>query len=244
MSATEPAPRGDRRPVAGRDGERGTGGRRREAPRAPGPAVPSPGDLDALEVAVRRCSDKAGLAGIGSGPLRLVLVNQVHRALATASCPHTTSRLVGEIAAEDALAGIGPRDAAEGMLAAQMVAVHEAALECLRRAMLDGQTFEGRQANLGQANKLVRSYAALLEALDRHRGAGRPQVVRVERVTVNAGGQAVVGTVTQGGGGSGAESDERPHAKALAHAPELPVRCADAVREPVPVAGGEGEGSV
>ena len=222
------------------------GGRRREAPRAPGPAVPSPGDLDALEVAVRRYSEKAGLAGIGSGPLRLVLVNQVHRVLATASCPHTTSRLVGEIAAEDALAGIGPRDAAEGMLAAQMVAVHEAALECLRRAMLDGQSFEGRQANLGQASKLTRSYAVLLEALDRHRGKGQPQVVRVERVTVEAGGQAIVGAVAHpgGGGGSGAGSDERPHAKALAHAPEPPLRGADAGREPVPVAGGQGEGAV
>ena len=94
------------------------GERRREAPCTPGSAVPGPEDLDALEVAVRRCSEKPGLAGIGSGPLRLVLVNQVHRVLATASCPHTTSRLVGEIAAEDALAGIGPRDAAEGMLAA------------------------------------------------------------------------------------------------------------------------------
>ncbi len=67
MSATEPASRGDRRPVAGRDGERGMGERRREAPRAPGSAVPSPEDLDALEVAVRRYSEKAGLAGIGSG---------------------------------------------------------------------------------------------------------------------------------------------------------------------------------
>jgi hypothetical protein len=243
VSATEPTPRGDRQPVAGRDGERGMGGRRREAPRAPGPAVPSPGDLDALEVAVRRYSDKAGLAGIGSGPLRLVLVNQVHRVLATASCPHTTSRLVGQIAAEDALAGIGPRDAAEGMLAAQMVAVHEAALECLRRAMLDGQSFEGRQANLGQASKLVRSYAVLLEALDRHRGKGQPQVVRVERVTVEAGGRAIVGAVSQGGGEDG-ESGRQPHAKAIGHAPELPLRCADAVREPVPVAGGGGKGAV
>ena len=223
------------------------GERRREAPRAPGSAVPSPGDLDALEVAVRRYSDKAGLAGIGSGPLRLVLVNQVHRVLATASCPHTTSRLVGQIAAEDALAGIGPRDAAEGMLAAQMVAVHEAALECLRRAMLDGQSFEGRQANPGQASKLVRSYAVLLEALDRHRGKGQPQVVRVERVTVEAGGQAIVGAVAYpgGGGGSGAGSDERPHAPGrLAPEPGVPLRCADPVREPMPVAGGGGEGAV
>jgi hypothetical protein len=172
-------------------------------------------------------------------------VNQVHRVLATASCPHTTSRLVGQVAAEDALAGIGPRDAAEEMLAAQMVAVHEAAMECLRRAMLDGQSLEGRQANLGQAGKLTRSYAVLLEALDRHRGKGQPQVVRVERVTVEAGGQAVVGAVTQGGGGDGAGSGRQPHAPGrLAPEPGVPLRGADPGREPVPVAGGAGQGAV
>jgi hypothetical protein len=50
------------------------------------------------------------------------------------------------------------------MLAAQLLGLHEAAMECLRRGAVAGQTFEGRQANLGQANKLVRSYAVLLEA--------------------------------------------------------------------------------
>ncbi len=105
------------------------------------------------------------------------------------------------------------------------------------------QPGECRDQNLTQANKLVRSYAALVEALDRHRGKGQ-QTVRVEHVTVNAGGQAIVGAVTRGGGGSGAGSDGRPHAKAIAHAPELPLRGADAGREPVPVAGGAREGAV
>ena len=66
--------------------------------------------------------------------------------------------------------------------------------------MLPEQTFEGRQVNLSAASKLSRTYAALLEALNRHRGKGQ-QVVRVEHVTVQAGGQAIVGAVTQGGGG-------------------------------------------
>ena len=76
-------------------------------------------------------------------------------------------------------------------------------MECLRRGAMAQQTFEGRQANLGQAGKLTRSYAVLLEALDRHRGKGQPQVVRVERVTVEAGGQAIVGAVSRRGGGRG-----------------------------------------
>ena len=40
--------------------------------------------------------------------------------------------------------GIGPRDELEGMIAAQLLAAHNAAMECYRRAMLGEQTFEGR----------------------------------------------------------------------------------------------------
>lgn len=72
------------------------------------------------------------------------------------------------------------------------------------------QTFEGRRENLGQANRLVRSYAVLLEALDRHRGKGQPQVVRVERVAVEAGGQAVVGVVGREGEGMDEEATNDP----------------------------------
>ena len=101
---------------------------------------------------------------------------------------------------------MAPRDPLEGMLAAQLLVVHEAAMECFRRAHIRDQTFEGREQNLGQANRLVRSYAALLDALNRHRGKGQ-QTVRVEHVTVNAGGQAIVGAVTQGGVGQEATDD-------------------------------------
>ena len=130
------------------------------------------------------------------------------------------------------------------MLAAQMLVTHEAAMECFRRAHIRDQTFEGRDQALGHANRLVRSYATLLDALNRHRGKGQ-QVVRVEHVTVNAGGQAIVGAVTRGGGGSGAGSDGRPHAPGrLAHEPGVPLRGADPEGEPVPVAGGGREGAV
>jgi hypothetical protein len=66
-----------------------------------------------------------------------------------------------------ALIGVGPKDELEGM-AAQLIAAHNAAMECYRRAMLNEQTFEGRRENLNQANKLSRTYATLLEALNRH----------------------------------------------------------------------------
>ena len=66
-------------------------------------------------------------------------------------------------------------------------------------------------------------------------------MVRVEHVTVEAGGQAIVGTVMQRGEGMSSENVGRPHAKAaLAHAPEPALRGTHPEREPVPVAGGPG----
>ena len=133
-----------------------------------------------------------------------------------------------------ALLGIAPRDETEGMLAAQLVACHNAAMECYRRAMIGEQTLEGRQENLNQANKLSRTYATLLEALDRHRGKGQ-QKVTVEHVHVYQGGQAVVGVVAPRGGDR-QRLEEQPHAKEITHAPQPEVWSADKTRDPVPVA--------
>jgi hypothetical protein len=72
-----------------------------------------------------------------------------------------------------ALVGIAPRDEIEGMIVAQLLAAHNAAMECHRRAMLGEQTFEGRGENLNQANKLSRTYAMLVDTLNRHRGKGQ-----------------------------------------------------------------------
>jgi hypothetical protein len=85
------------------------------------------------------------------------------------------------------------------MIAAQLLATHNATMECYRRAMIGDQTLEGRRENLNQANKLSRTYATLIEALNRHRGKGQ-QKVTVEHVHVHTGGQAVVGVVEGPGG--------------------------------------------
>src|SRR6266852_9369170 len=100
-----------------------------------------------------------------------------------------------------AMMGMKPRDELEGMLIGQLLASHNAAMECYRRAMIGDQPFEGRRGNLSQANKLSRTYAVLLDALNRHRGKGQ-QKVTVEHVHVNAGGQAIVGLVPPGGRGA------------------------------------------
>ena len=136
-----------------------------------------------------------------------------------------------------AMIGIRPTDEIEGMLAAQMIATHNAAMECFRRGMLGQQTFEGRRENLNQANKLVRSFSTLLEALNRHRGKGQQQV-RVEHVHVNQGGQAIVGAVQ--GGGVSRQTEDQPHAPgAITHEPgeALPSQIEE-VGEAVPSTGG------
>jgi hypothetical protein len=102
-------------------------------------------------------------------------------------------------AAMAAMAGVAPADELEGMLAAQMVSTHNAVMECLRRAMHSEQTFEGREVNLKHAAKLMSLYLQQVAALDKHRGGGR-QKITVEHVTVEAGGQAIVGNVSHGSG--------------------------------------------
>jgi hypothetical protein len=131
------------------------------------------------------------------------------------------------------LRGIEPKDELEGMIAVQLIAAHGAAMECYRRAMMDQQTLEGRRENLTQAKKLSRTYAVLLEALNRHRGKGQ-QKITIEHVSVHAGGQAIVGHVETPGGGPQAKSEVQPHA--IAHTPSAEVRSANPRRQPVPVA--------
>jgi hypothetical protein len=129
------------------------------------------------------------------------------------------------------LIGINPNDELEGMMAAQLIACHNASMECYRRSMIGEQTFEGRRENLSQANKLSRTYATLLEALNRHRGKGQ-QKVTVEHVHVHEGGQAIVGNVA--GGGIRTKSENQPHA--LGYAPGETLRSENSEREAMPVA--------
>lgn len=167
-----------------------------------------------------------------------LLANQAAQALwLTNSSPEERQKQLSATIA--ALIGIAAKDELEGMMAAQLVAAHNASMECYRRAMIGDQTFEGRRENLAQANKLSRTYATLIEALNRHRGKGE-QKVTVEHVHVHAGGQAVVGMVAtspgQPGGGAAREIKEQPHAKQIAHAFEPALPCSNTAEDAVPVA--------
>jgi hypothetical protein len=186
-------------------------------------------DPDDLKGALKR------VGGSQSDDWNNILANQAVQALwLKNSDKETCDRQYSAIVA--ALTGIGPKDELEGMMAAQLLAAHNAAVECYRRAMIGEQTFEGRRENLNHANKLSRTYAVLLDALNRHRGKGQ-QKVTVEHVHVHAGGQAVVGMVETRGGGDRGKTEDQPYAKQIAHAPQPAMRCVDQERETMPIAG-------
>lgn len=137
------------------------------------------------------------VGGSASDTWNQVLANQVIQALWFGDCTEEDRDELTR-AAIAGMYGIAPRDELEGMLAAQLIAVHNAAMECHRRAMAGGQHEVIRDENLKHASKLSRTYALLLEALNHHRGKGQ-QKVTVEHVHVHQGGQAIVGNVAPRG---------------------------------------------
>jgi hypothetical protein len=145
-----------------------------------------------------------------------------------------------------AVASFGPKDEIEGMIAAQAVAMHVGAMECFRRSMVPEQPGDAAARLRKDGASLARGMVEMIAALDRKRGKSGNQVVRVEHVTVQPGGQAIVGNVTPGklGGGSASEAGGEPDRSParLAHditiGPSLPaLRSKDAERVTMPVSG-------
>ena len=107
---------------------------------------------------------------------------------------------------------------------------------------LETLVFDQQDSNGNLAVKLLRTFAAQTEALQRYRGKGQ-QKVTVEHVHVHTGGQAIVGSVSQSGGGR--DSDEnrgQPHAPenagAITFAPDTTLPSANEARDLMPVASG------
>ena len=97
--------------------------------------------------------------------------------------------------------GVEPKDQIEAMLASQMAAVHLATMTFARR-LAQVETIPQQDSAERAFNKLARTFTAQVEALKRYRTGGQQQVT-VKHVTVNDGGQAIVGPVTHGGQGDG-----------------------------------------
>lgn len=118
-------------------------------------------------------------------------------ALGLGGLSNDTKNLEAPNAAIAMMAEIGPRDGLEAMLASQMAAVHIATMKCAGHLMM-ATNLKQQDAHERAVNKLARTFAAQVEALRKHRTGGE-QKVTVEHVTVNDGGQAIVGEVQMGG---------------------------------------------
>jgi hypothetical protein len=101
--------------------------------------------------------------------------------------------------------GLQPNDQIEATLAVQMAAIH---LATMRTAAFLGtsQKRENIEIHEKSLNRLARTYVAQMEGLKRYRSKGE-QRVYVERVTVNEGGQAIVGPVSRGGRNGGIDEN-------------------------------------
>jgi hypothetical protein len=125
--------------------------------------------------------------------------------------------------------------------AAQMLACHDTAMGCFRDALAANKPSRLFRDYLNQAGKLSRTFAMLLDALNRHRGKGM-QKITVEHVHVHTGGQTIVGSVSQSGGGGSHENRGQPHAPenagAITFAPGTTLPSAHKAREALPVASG------
>lgn len=103
------------------------------------------------------------------------------------------------------LRSIGPQDKLEGVLAVQMTAVHNLAMDLLLRASR-AESPEVVEASVNRAYKLLRTFTSQMEALNRHRGKISQMVVG--NVNIHDGGKAVVGPVNHSGPGKDRENDE------------------------------------
>ena len=99
--------------------------------------------------------------------------------------------------------GIEPQDEIEAMLATQMAAVHMATMTFAWR-LAHAENISQQDSAERAFNKLARTFTTQIEALKRYRTGGE-QKVTVQHVTVNEGGQAVVGNVSHSTGGRGAK---------------------------------------
>lgn len=95
------------------------------------------------------------------------------------------------------ISAVAPQDAVEVMLAIQMAAVHDATMTFSRR-LAHVDTIPQQDSAARAFNQLSRTFTAQVEALKRYRSSG--QQVVVKHVTVNDGGQAIVGNVSRGEG--------------------------------------------
>ena len=131
------------------------------------PDLPPPG-IQVLRLADR---DATLRRATGSADARVHgwLVNDLSFALNAPPAFNGQARADRVCAAVAAMCDIGPRDTLEGMLAAQMVAVHSAALDSLRRAAEPNSADRARDADLRHAARLLNVFQRQMRVRDDRR---------------------------------------------------------------------------
>lgn len=114
-----------------------------------------------------------------------------------------------KLAIESMMADIKPRDVVEHMIAAQLVAIHNAIMKCSAEIMAKSEYKFTNRNNLHKTeslnlfmrsiSRLIGASNSLIEALNRYRGKYTEQKITVQYVNVSEGGQAIIGNVKGGG---------------------------------------------
>jgi hypothetical protein len=130
------------------------------------------------------------------------------------------------------ITGNQPRDEMEATLLAQIGACQVATMRMANR-LAHAETLQEQDSAERAFNKLARTSAALVETFQRYRAASEHKVI-VQHVSVNDGGQAIVGNVTPPARRMALKKGERV-TPALAEARRTAIQVADrSQRTPVP----------
>jgi hypothetical protein len=108
-------------------------------------------------------------------------------------------RIVGKDQLPTAMAlmdGIAPQTPLEGMMALQLVTLNHMMQNFASRMNNDGNTYAQNDGIVNRTTKLIRASTALMETLIKSRNQGK-QVIQVQHVTVNEGGQAMLGQASR-----------------------------------------------
>lgn len=145
-------------------------------------AVPEirPGMEDVYFASVREAT------GVINGSLGQHLIAQAQR-----GSPFGKQLDIAAEAVAAALFEIKPKDAIEGMLAVQMVALHNQMMHYMRQSL---ENEWDQEVLMGRFTKLNRHFIYTVHTLVKYRNSGQQKII-VENVTVAEGGKAIIGHV-------------------------------------------------
>ncbi len=96
------------------------------------------------------------------------------------------------------MVGLASQDQIESMLAAQMIASHNLAMDLMSKASITDNSLSAKHYTT-LANRTMAVFVTQVEALNRYRSKGQQKII-VQHVTVNDGGQATVKAIVSEGG--------------------------------------------